>query len=68
VNHLIEPKLVHAKLSGPFRECATIELGSETRRIIRAAFQPDELIEGLSEKFAIYPHRCTSRETASLHP
>jgi hypothetical protein len=60
VNNPIELKLVHAKLSGPFRERATIELGSETRRIVRAAFQPDELIEGLSEKFAIHRHRCTS--------
>jgi hypothetical protein len=69
VNNPIEPKLVHAKLSGPFRECATIELGSETRRIVRAALQPDELIQGLSEQFAIHRHGCTSpreRQPASL--
>jgi hypothetical protein len=69
VNNPIEPKLVDAKLSGPFRERATIELGSETRWVVRAAFQPNELIQGLSEKFTIHRRRCTSprdRQPASL--
>jgi len=40
----VEFQVVAAKLSGLFRQCGTIKLSAEAPRVLRAAFESDQLI------------------------